>query len=353
MKNIKYVGLDVHKAVTVIAVLNQQGQVESLAKIKTKADNFSDYFRGMSGATHVILEEGSWSAWLHGLLKPLVTSVTVCETRHNKLIGAGNKSDDQDAETLARLLRLGEIKSVDKGDAQQARLRELFRAYDNLVGDATRAQNRLKALYRGRGLDCAGKALLRIGQRADWLAKLPEEASRFRAGLLLRELDSLQELRKEAKAKLLVACKQHSDYALLLQLPGFGPVRVAALLAIVGRPQRFRTKRQFWPYCGFAVVTQTSADYVESDGRIIKKRKKAATRGLNRNHHPQLKAVFKGAALTALREETFKAYYDGLVQAGTKPELARLSVARKLATVALIIWQRQEDYDPQKVFAQA
>src|SRR5262245_64047815 len=88
MNNIRYVGMDVHKSVTVIAVINEQGQLESLTKIKTKAENFRDYFRGLSGTTHVVLEEGSWSAWLYKLLKPLVSSVTVCETRHNKLIGA-------------------------------------------------------------------------------------------------------------------------------------------------------------------------------------------------------------------------------------------------------------------------
>src|SRR5215210_7047855 len=119
MSIIKYIGMDVHKAVTVIAVLNQQGQVESLTKVKTKADNFRDYFRGLSGTILVVLEEGCWSAWLYQLLKPLVSFVTVCETRHNKLIGAGNKSDEQDAEVLARLLRLGELKAVYKGDGQQ------------------------------------------------------------------------------------------------------------------------------------------------------------------------------------------------------------------------------------------
>jgi transposase len=195
--------------------------------------------------------------------------------------------------------------------------------------------------------------MLRPEQRADWLRQLPEEVARFRAELLLRELDSVQALRKEAKAKLLTVCQQHPDYARLLRLPGFGAVRVATLLAIVGTPQRFRTKRQFWPYCGFAVVTHSSADYIERDGRIVKKQKPAATRGLNRNHHPQLKAVFKGAALTALHDPIFKAYYERLVQQGTKPELARVAVARKLAAVALTLWQRHEDYDPQKVFAQA
>jgi transposase len=353
MNTIKYVGLDVHKAVTVIAVLNERGQVESQTQIKTKADNFRDFFRGLSGTVHIVLEEGGWSAWLHQLLKPLVSSVTVCDPRHNKLIGAGNKSDRQDAESLARLLRMGELKSVYKGDPQQVALRELFRAYDNLVSNATRAQNRLKAIYRSRGIECSGRSLLRADQREFWLAQLPEQASRFRAQMLLLEIDNLQLLRKQAKAKLLEACRTHPASPRLMNLPGFGPVRVSALIAIVATPHRFRTKRQFWPYCGFSVVQHTSADYIESEGRIIKKQKKAATRGLNRNHHPQLKAIFKGAALTALRDETFRAYYDRLVAEGTKPELALISVARKLAGVALTIWQRNEEYDPNKVFAKA
>jgi transposase len=353
MNNIKYVGMDVHKLITVIAVLNEQGQLESLTKIKTKADNFHDYFRGLSGTTHVVLEEGGWSVWLYKLLKPLVNSVTVCETRYNKLIGAGNKTDDDDAEILARLLRLGELKVVYKGDDQQQQLRELFRAYDNLVEDATRVQNRLKAIYRGRGIECEGHSLFCPDQRSDYLAKLPEQAARFRAETLLKELDTLQFLRKEAKTKLLSESKQSPDYSLLLKLPGIGPVRAASLLAIVGRPERFRTKRQFWPYCGFAVVTHTSADYLEIGGRIIKQQKKASTRGLNRNHHPRLKAVFKGAALTALQHQTWRAYYDGLVKKGTKPELARISVARKLAAVTLALWQRREEYDQNKVFPKA
>lgn len=351
--NIKYVGMDVHKHVTVIAVINEQGQVESLTKIKTKDENFCDFFRGLSGAVHVVFEEGTWSAWLYKLLKPLVSSVTVCEPRHNKLIGAGNKTDETDAEILARLLRLRELKAVYKGDDREQQLREIFRAYDNLVGDATRVQNRLKAIYRGRGIECDGHQLFRPDQRSSWLEKLPEPAARFRAESLLKELDTLQELRKEAKTKLLSESKQSPDYSLLLKLPGIGPVRAAALLAIVGRPERFRTKRQFWPYCGFAVVMHTSADYREVGGRIVKQQKKASTRGLNRNHHPGLKAIFKGAALTALQYKTWRAYYDGLVTAGTKPELARISVARKLAAVTLAVWQRREEYDQNKVFAKA
>jgi hypothetical protein len=76
MDNIKYVGMDVHKTITVIAVLNARGQMESHSKVKTKAKNLCDFFRGLSGKVEVVFEEGTQSAWLYKLLKPLVSSVS-------------------------------------------------------------------------------------------------------------------------------------------------------------------------------------------------------------------------------------------------------------------------------------
>jgi hypothetical protein len=53
-----------------------------------------------------------------------------------------------------------------------------------------------------------------------------------------------------------------------------------------------------------------------------------------------------------LRYEAIKAYYQRLIDQGTRPELARVSVARKLASIALTIWQRREEFDVKKAFAQ-
>src|SRR5262252_7320689 len=191
MSNVKYVGMDVHKKITVIVVLNALGQMEGHSKVKTKAENICDLFRGLSGKVEVVFEEGAHSAWLHKLIKPLVASVTVCDPRHNKLIEDGNKSDDDDAESLAQLLRIGAVKAVYKGDDEQQQLKELCRAYENLVEDATRAKNRLQAIYRA-------------DQRDHWLAKLKDDATRFRAESLLDQLAALRELRKQAKKRLIL-----------------------------------------------------------------------------------------------------------------------------------------------------
>ena len=65
-------------------------------------------------------------------------------------------------------------------------LRELARSYLVLVKDLTRVMMRLKAIYRGRGIPCAGRDVYRQRHREAWLAKIPETGLRRRAEHLLR-----------------------------------------------------------------------------------------------------------------------------------------------------------------------
>jgi transposase len=353
MNNCKYVGMDVHKTITVIAVIDAAGKIVSRAQVKTQADALRDFFRGLSGSVQVAFEEGTQSTWLYQLLNPLVAQVIVFDARTVQRRNSGQKSDDKDAENFARLLRTGDLAPIYKGDVVQQQLKELCRAYENLVTDITRTKNRLKALYRARGIACAGRAIYRADKREEYLAKLTDEPARFRARMLLDQLAALHLLRKQAKQRLTKQVRQHAAYPRLSKLPGFGVVRIGQLLAIIGTPQRFRTKRQLWTYAGLSVVTQATAEYQEQDGQIVKTRKKVATRGLNWNHQPQLKQVFKGAALSALSSAEIRAYYDQQLAQGTSAALARVSVARKLASITLTLWQRQEEYDPSKAFAQS
>jgi len=52
--------------------------------------------------------------------------------------------------------------------------------------------------------------------------------------------------------------RRHHAFKILLGVPVLGPIRSAQIIASVGSPFRFRTKRQFWTYCGLAVVTRSS-----------------------------------------------------------------------------------------------
>ena len=156
----------------------------------------------------------------------------------------------------------------------------------------------------------------------------------------------MQILRREARQAVMVECQKNPATKFLRSLPFFGPLRAAVLIARVQTPHRFRTKRQFWTYCGLGLDTRSSADYVEQDGQIMRRRKPVYIRGLNWNYSHELKNVFKSAGTTAsVVDGPFRAFYESRVANGTLPAMARLTLARKMAAIALILWKKGETFE--------
>jgi transposase len=348
-----YVGMDVHRASIVMVVLNGAGKVVMQAVIETGAERVRSFLKQLRGKVCVTFEEGTQANWLHEIVRPLVTEVVVCDPRHNKLLQSGNKSDRVDAEKLAELLRNGSLKAVYHGDNGVRTLKELVRTYDCLVSDTTRVMNRLKAIYRGRAIGCAGHEIYRQERRAQWLEKLTERGAKQRASFLYQQLGALKPLRQEAKRLMVQEARRQRAYPWLLSVPQFGAVSVAQLLAIVNTPHRFRSKRQFWTYIGLAVVTRTTADHEVVNGVLRRSQRPAATRGLNRNHNHLLKRVFKNAASGACHSGPFKPAYERRLAQGMVPSLARLTIARQLAAITLALWKRGEQFNPERMKQQA
>ena len=136
---------------------------------------------------------------------------------------------------------------------------------------------------------------------------------------------------------------------LLRTIPQLGPVRAAQIVAIVDTPFRFRTKLQFWNYSGLAVVTHMSAEYEMQSGRVVRRRKPVATRGLNANGNRRLKSVFFSASASGRQSEPYRIYLESLEQRGMRPEMARVTLARKIATLVLTLWKKGEPFDPDKL----
>lgn len=55
MKLTKYIGMDVHKAMTVIVVLDSEGKVFAEAVIQTKGSTILDFLKSQRGSLHVAL----------------------------------------------------------------------------------------------------------------------------------------------------------------------------------------------------------------------------------------------------------------------------------------------------------
>ena len=146
----------------------------------------------------------------------------------------------------------------------------------------------------------------------------------------------------------MVEARKHRATKILQSIPGIGPIRAAVIVGVAGTPHRFRTKRQFWGYCGLGIVTKGTGEYILVDGRVFKSKKQPLVRGLNRNYSRALKRVFKSAAQTVASGQ-WKSQFDAMVTQGTSESLARLTLARKIASITLALWRKGERYDDRKV----
>jgi transposase len=354
MNSVRYVGLDVHRDTISVAVLDEGGRLMMQSVLATRAAAILDFLGGIRGTLHVTLEEGTYSAWLYDLLARRVAKLVVCNPRKNALLKSGSKSDAIDARKLAELLRADLLSPVYHGETSSLELQHVTRSYTLLTEDTTRVMGRLKAVFRGQAVSCAGKKLYGKRHREEYLTQLGTGGLRKRADYLYQEYDALQQLRREVRHELLVECRKQPAAEWLQSVPFLGPIRAALLIGRVQTPHRFRTKRQFWAYCGLALETRDSGEYRVVDGHVERKRKPALIRGLNWNHNHEMKNLFKAAATTAsVREGVWREFYQGLLAKGMRPEMARLTLARKIAAITLKIWKKGERFDDKHLKLQA
>jgi transposase len=340
----RYLGLDVHAESCTLSVLNESGKEIRRQVVETNGKALVGLLQQIPGKLHLCIEEGEWSGWLYEILSPHVAEMVVVWPESKR----GDKSDALDARGLANRLRTGGVgQGVFKAPRQYTKLRELARVYTLLTRDVVRTKNRIKSGFRRRGVVCTGEAVFRSAAREVKLRELPSSL-RQAVEYLGFELDCLEELKAEVEEAMVKESHRYRIAGILETAPGIGRIRVAQLLPIVVTPHRFRTKRQFWSYCGFGVVTESSSDWVRQGQRWVKSQV-ALTRGLNRDHNHTLKAIFKGAATTVIshsRPNPLRQDYERLCAQGTRPNLAKLTVARKIAALVLAMWKHEEVYDP-------
>ena len=166
----KYVGLDAHSQTCTFGVMSLAGKRLTSKVVETNGRALVDAVRNIPGDVHLCLEEGTQSAWLHEILSPEVAELVVSVPEKN----LGPKDDLRDAWSRADDLRTGRVQTrVYKKRGAFGPLGELSRAHNALVTDSVRVQNRIKSLFRSRGVPCSRRQVYSPGKREEWLEKLP------------------------------------------------------------------------------------------------------------------------------------------------------------------------------------
>ena len=145
----RYIGLDVHAASTTFAIVGENGKRLATHVVETNGQALVERLKTIPGTKHVCLEEGTQSAWIYEILSPHAKEVVVAMVLDSR----GQKNDQSDAFNLAEQLRTGAVKTrVYKEVGAYRKLRELGRTHTMIVQDVVRVKNRIKSMYRSRGV---------------------------------------------------------------------------------------------------------------------------------------------------------------------------------------------------------
>lgn len=334
---LRFVGLDVHKRVLQVCIINALGKVV----LKERLENFDrqtliEFARKHLKPQDRVALEATTNTWaVARLLRPFVAEVVARNPLTTKAIAQAEvKTDKIDAEVLAQLLRCDYLPQVWQPDEATSLLRELTSRRTALVGDRTAVRNRIHSLLAVRLLAAPMDELFGPTGRA-CLQSLSAEQLGEQGRLILdadlrlhdaieREIETLEEE---------LARRGYSDarVKLLMTLPGVDVMVAETLVAALGDISRFPDADHAASYVGLTPSTRQSADRCYH-GPITKAG----------NSHARWSVV--QAAHHVARHPGPLGYFFRRLSKKKNYNVAIVAAARKLVVIAWHMLTRNEPY---------
>jgi len=149
-----YIGLDVHRRRTPVAVLDESGHELFNRNVPNDRERLGEAPRGAEPGTPIVFEAAYGWSWLAELLHEMGFEVHLAHARACKAIAhARLKNDRVDARTLAHLLRAGLLPEAWIAPRPVKELRMLLRHRASLVRQRTLLKTRIRAVLADRGID--------------------------------------------------------------------------------------------------------------------------------------------------------------------------------------------------------
>jgi transposase len=147
----RFVGLDVSQKITAICVVDDAGRRLWRGQCPTNPEQISTLVRRYAGDdARIGIETGAMTPWLVHELRNLSLEVVCLDARHARaaLKMQINKTDQNDAESLAQIVRTGWYRAVHVKSFDSHRARALLGARSQLVGMTTRLSNHIRGVLK-------------------------------------------------------------------------------------------------------------------------------------------------------------------------------------------------------------
>jgi transposase len=248
----RFVGLDVSQKLTSICVVDDTGRRLWRGQCHSEPEPIQRVVRRHAGDDASIgIETGPMTPWLVHELRGRGLNVVCLDARHASaaLKMQINKTDQNDAEGLAQIMRTGWYRSVHVKSLDAHRTRALLGARAQLVGMTTRLSNQIRGVLKTFGMLPGTMRGVPFDKRVETLlADRPEVAA-----IVQPMLTAWRQLREQIAVfdkALRTLAKNDPTCRLLMSVPGIGVVTVLAYVSTVEDPARFARSRSVGAHIG-------------------------------------------------------------------------------------------------------
>lgn len=340
----KFVGVDLHKKLIVICVVDQDRRVLSTQRFtNTETVRMAAWFKSL-GEFELVLEATASYEWFIQLTEPLAQRVVLAHPRKLRIIAESTrKSDKVDARLLAEFLALDMIPPAHRPTPRQRAHRKLVRQRFYVQSRITSVKNRLRHLAAEYNAD---RDDLFTAGGLKYLRNLPlDPTDRFLVQRRLRELKLYREELKAINQQIATFARkapviEAQQRKLLESVPAVGPVTRETFLAEVAGAERFNSAKKLTGYVGLAPGQRESAG----------KRKDL---GITHAGSPILRWVLHQAAWQLVRRSPrWKETFEKLAARRGKKK-AITAIARRLLCVMHAVIRSGRPYEEQTPAAKA
>jgi len=259
----KFVGVDLHKQLIVICVVNQARQVLERRRFACRqVQELSEWLVGQ-GEFELVVEATASYEWFVQLAEPHAQRIVLAHPAKLRVIAESTrKTDKLDAQVLAEFLALDMIPAAHRPTPRQREHRRLVRYRHHVRGRITSLKNRIRRILADYNLD-RKDLFTKEGREYARQVKLLE-ADRFvldeyyeSLAHYCQRLDQVEKALTAFARKAAPAEKQARKR--LKTIPGVGTTTIEAFLAEVGDVRRFSSQKKLTAYAGLSPGGRESA----------------------------------------------------------------------------------------------
>src|SRR3984893_14236933 len=331
-----FVGLDVSQKMTAICVVDNAGHRLWRGQCPTVPEQITVLVRLHAGDdARIGIETGAMTPWLVHELRNLGLEVVCLDARHARaaLKMQVNKTDQNDAEGLAQIVRTGWYRAVHVKSFESHRARALLGARIQLIGMTTRLSNHIRGVLKTFGLLPGAMRGLPFDRKVEGLI-----LDRSEVALIVRPmLVAWRQLREQIAVfdqVIRVLVKSNPTCRLPMSVPGIGVLSALAYVSTVKNPARFVRSRSVGAHLGLTPRQYQSGE-VDRSGRISRC-----------GDTPTRTLLYEAAVVILSRVKTASSLKDWAraIAKRSGNGKARVALARKLSVILHSVWPSGEPF---------